>query len=444
MSRHPTTIGPMATTTGAPPRPVPAISTVPLPVALTPEEIAGAIRDLTAVEEIRLFLAGPYGPAGWRAAWQPTHERPPPRSPTAAGCCCRCRHRPAGRLLPHRDAAAATTAATAATNAAAAIVLTDVPAVRWAHNSSRLPSPPTPQRGCCPPTRPCLSAVWERPWPRLYIDTAGMPFHQVFPPSPSPLPAWIAIRHVSAAVSLQAAARGLLGRRRVWEMRDLQLQLLQVALRCATDLDLVRCVGDIGRAVSPTGGGHVVFPAGSDLKVCAIDSHPAGRRHGVIDRSAPRSTTAFRRRPSRGLLLSRWFSWDPGGCTGARPTGGWCPLYVQGSTMKCPSPFQMEVVYYLPQLLAYQAPPTTGGNGGRQRRRGCGGNGGQRTDALANPRPPQQFAPTPPLITGHNPWTGVVHAYTMPVPRAPHPGILGPRPETHQLRPQHWCIQWRW
>lgn len=171
----------------------------------------------------------------------------------------------------------------------------------------------------------------------------GMPFHQVcFPPSPSPLPAWIAIRHVSAAVRLQAAARGLLVRRRVREMRDLQLQLLQVALHCATDLDLVRCVGDLGRAVSPTGGGHAVFPAGSDLKVCAIDSHSAGRRHGVTDRSAPRSTTAFRRRPPRGLLLSRWFPWDPGGCTGARPTSGRCPLYVQGSTIKRPSPFQVE------------------------------------------------------------------------------------------------------
>ncbi|KAK1645682.1 hypothetical protein QYE76_063487 [Lolium multiflorum] len=135
----------------------------------------------------------------------------------------------------------------------------------------------------------------------------GMPFHQVcFPPSPSPLPAWIAIRHVSAAVRLQAAARGLLVRRRVREMRYLQLHLLQVALHCATDLDLVRCVGDLGRTVSPTGGGHAIFPAGSDLKVCAIDSHSAGRRHGVTDRSAPRSTTAFRRRPPR-LLLSAGF-----------------------------------------------------------------------------------------------------------------------------------------
>ncbi|KAK1643176.1 hypothetical protein QYE76_060981 [Lolium multiflorum] len=94
-----------------------------------------------------------------------------------------------------------------------------------------------------------------------------MPFHQVrFHPSSSPLPAWIAIRHVSAAVRLQAAARGLLVRRRVREMRDLPLQLLQVALRCATDLNLVRCVGDLGCAVYPTGGGHAVFPRAATSK----------------------------------------------------------------------------------------------------------------------------------------------------------------------------------
>jgi hypothetical protein len=51
-------------------------------------------------------------------------------------------------------------------------------------------------------------------------------------------------------------------------MRDLQLQLLQVALRRTEDLDLVRCVRDLGHAVSPTGVGHAVFAAGGDLKVC--------------------------------------------------------------------------------------------------------------------------------------------------------------------------------
>jgi hypothetical protein len=64
-----------------------------------------------------------------------------------------------------------------------------------------------------------------------------------------------------------------------------------------------------------------------------------------------------------------------------------------------------------------------GGNGGRQRRCGRGGNGGQRN---GNPPPPQQSMPPPPWATGQHPWTGVVHAYTMPVPWAPYPGV--PRP----------------
>ncbi|EMS46928.1 hypothetical protein TRIUR3_15350 [Triticum urartu] len=39
-------------------------------------------------------------------------------------------------------------------------------------------------------------------------------------------------------------------------MRGLQLPLLQVALRCTKDLDLIRCAGDLGHAVSPTGSRH--------------------------------------------------------------------------------------------------------------------------------------------------------------------------------------------
>ncbi|KAK1620339.1 hypothetical protein QYE76_025856 [Lolium multiflorum] len=47
------------------------------------------------------------------------------------------------------------------------------------------------------------------------------------------------------------------------------------------------------------------------------------------------------------------------------------------------------------------------------------------------PHPRLVTAP-PPWTAGHNPWTGVVHAYSMPVPRAPYPGIMGPRPASHQ------------
>jgi hypothetical protein len=57
-------------------------SSLPLPVALTPEEIAGAIRDLTtAVHEICLFLADPYEPpratpsvAAYGSASLPPHQ----------------------------------------------------------------------------------------------------------------------------------------------------------------------------------------------------------------------------------------------------------------------------------------------------------------------------------------------------------------------------------
>ncbi|XP_071678786.1 uncharacterized protein [Lolium perenne] len=341
-----------------------------VPAVLSPTEITAALRNLTtAVQEIHLYLAGPYGlpPPAALLPWQPTDQvassaiagpmqltllqSPLPLStisgtgPTSAPGVPHLQQPaaffPTGTLQQQQQLPQPPTPPLQLLSSPTL----SLPFGGQLQQQQQLPSPPTPQQRLLPPPMPSLpfGGVGTTLAPGSTSTPPGMPFHQVrFPPSPSPLPAWIAIRHVSAAVRLQAAARGLLVRRRVREMRDLQLQLLQVALRCATDLDLVRCVGDLGRAVSPTGGGHAVFPAGSDLKVCAIDSHPAGRRPGVPDRSASRSTTALRRRPPRGLLLSRWFPWDPGGSTGARPTGGWCPLYFQGSTIKRLSLFQVE------------------------------------------------------------------------------------------------------
>jgi hypothetical protein len=130
---------------------------------------------------------------------------------------------------------------------------------------------------------------------------------------------------VLAAMRLQAATRGLLARRPVREMRDLQQikpctpsQLLQVALRLMEDFDSVRHVGDLRYTVPLTGGGRAIFLAGGELKVYDVggwmpsallcvaqtSSRPAGRRHGVTGESAPRSTAAFRHRPSCGRL--RW------------------------------------------------------------------------------------------------------------------------------------------
>nr|XP_020173171.1 splicing factor 3A subunit 2-like [Aegilops tauschii subsp. strangulata] len=61
----------------------------------------------------------------------------------------------------------------------------------------------------------------------------------------------------------------------------------------------------------------------------------------------------------------------------------------------------------------------------RPRARGAGAQAGA-------PRPPQQAYQPDPWYAGQNPWTGVVHAYSMPVPRAPAPGIHGARPPSHQ------------
>ena len=63
-------------------------------------------------------------------------------------------------------------------------------------------------------------------------------------------------------------------------------------------------------------------------------------------------------------------------------------------------------------------PPRNGGNGGN-RRRGRGGQrqGGGKGGGGGGQAPQQQ--PPPPWAGGYNPWTGVVHAYSMPVSRPP-------------------------
>nr|XP_020186053.1 proline-rich receptor-like protein kinase PERK9 [Aegilops tauschii subsp. strangulata] len=75
---------PATTTTVAPLLPAPGFSVAPAPAVLTPEEVSGALWDLTqAVQEIHLFLAGSYGPhlaappiaataPPW-LLWQPPH-----------------------------------------------------------------------------------------------------------------------------------------------------------------------------------------------------------------------------------------------------------------------------------------------------------------------------------------------------------------------------------
>ncbi|XP_073367956.1 uncharacterized protein [Aegilops tauschii subsp. strangulata] len=83
---------------------------------------------------------------------------------------------------------------------------------------------------------------------------------------------------------------------------------------------------------------------------------------------------------------------------------------------------------YFPLPPAPPAPPAApqqpgGGRrgGGRKQQQAPGGGG------LIN-----NISRSTPWTYGTNPWTGVVHAYLMPVPRAPASGILGPRPASHQ------------
>ncbi|XP_020181795.1 uncharacterized protein [Aegilops tauschii subsp. strangulata] len=90
-----------------------------------------------------------------------------------------------------------------------------------------------------------------------------------------------------------------------------------------------------------------------------------------------------------------------------------------------PTPPQPAV----PAPAAPFPPPQPAANGGGRRGGRKQGGAGAKGGA---PRPPQPAYQPAPWYAGQNPWTGVVHAYSMPVPRAPAPGILGAQPPSHQ------------
>nr|XP_040258342.1 synaptic defective enhancer 1-like [Aegilops tauschii subsp. strangulata] len=81
-----------------------------------------------------------------------------------------------------------------------------------------------------------------------------------------------------------------------------------------------------------------------------------------------------------------------------------------------------------------QAPPPPAEQ--QQRRGGRRGRGGRKQQQPAAhggaPRQPQHQLPPAPWQAGQNPWTGVVHAYSMPIPRAPVSGFFGARTAPHQ------------
>ena len=166
---------------------------------------------------------------------------------------------------------------------------------------------------------------------------------------------------MSAAVGIQAAARGFLARRRV---REMHRQMLEAALVTAD-------LGTRGHILALSDGHqqwhraaiskceHGTCPVGDELQL-----YDSGGREGtplVIGKGALFSATTFRYRPPRGrlrwLLLrpipgarpcaplsSRWRPWDPGGCTRACPTCGWCPLFVKGSKIKRPVHFRLRII----------------------------------------------------------------------------------------------------
>nr|XP_020168813.1 translation initiation factor IF-2-like [Aegilops tauschii subsp. strangulata] len=83
-----------------------------------------------------------------------------------------------------------------------------------------------------------------------------------------------------------------------------------------------------------------------------------------------------------------------------------------------------------PQAPAPPFPPppwaASGGHRrGRKQQQGADSQGGAA-------RPQQQQYQPAPWYAGQNPWTRAMHAYSMPVSRAPAPGILGTRPPSHQ------------
>jgi hypothetical protein len=132
---------------------------------------------------------------------------------------------------------------------------------------------------------------------------------------------------VLAAVRLQAAARGILARRQAREMRGLQLvpvpraPLLrhQAALRHMEGPDLVRCVMEIGRAIATSGDELGIYSADVWGRGCV-----ATHRRTLI------GAAVLRHRPPRGRL--RWpqvrlHQPPPVQCQ------GYNPAFVEGRTL---------------------------------------------------------------------------------------------------------------
>jgi hypothetical protein len=151
----------------------------------------------------------------------------------------------------------------------------------------------------------------------------------------------------SAAVGIQAAARGFLARRRVRETRRQMLKAALVTVDLGTrerDLALSNGHQQLHRAAISKCE-HGTCPAGDELQL-----YGSGSRKGTplaVGKGTLFSATTFGYQPPRGrlrwLLLrpipgarpcaplsSRWHPWDPDGCTRASPIRGGCPPYLIG------------------------------------------------------------------------------------------------------------------
>jgi hypothetical protein len=128
---------------------------------------------------------------------------------------------------------------------------------------------------------------------------------------------------LQAALRLQAAARGFLARRQLQkahkQMRDREAALAAVAFAFdaeGCDLDSLDGYQQLCRSVAVSKGAHGVYPVDGVLQLC-VDGGRGGVFLLVTSRDALPSASAFRLRPPRGRL--RWYSSRllPGGCAPA-------------------------------------------------------------------------------------------------------------------------------
>jgi hypothetical protein len=156
--------------------------------------------------------------------------------------------------------------------------------------------------------------------------------------------------HVSAAVRLQAAARGLIARRRLQEMRR---QIHEAALMVVDLGKGVHVLASSNGHQQPRrsaavfmrehgggrGGVFLFVTGGNALPPAAAFCHrpPRGRLRWLLSRLIPGGYT-------RAPLSFRWAPWDPGGYTRAGPSRGGCPPYLQESKIKSHNLFQVNKI----------------------------------------------------------------------------------------------------